>query len=66
MANEDEKDLNFKVSLGFHKAFKIAAAENELSMKDLLEDAFWLWLDREGSIKLRRKIRAAILTSQRK
>ncbi|WP_440867877.1 hypothetical protein [Symbiopectobacterium purcellii] len=33
-------DLNFKVSPEFHRAFKIYAASNDMSMKDVLMAAF--------------------------
>jgi hypothetical protein len=33
-------DLNFKVSAEFHRAFKIYAAANDMSMKDVLMAAF--------------------------
>ena len=33
-------DLNFKVSADFHRAFKVAATERGMKMKDLLEASF--------------------------
>lgn len=37
------QDLNFKVDPSFHRLFKTTAAQNGMSMKELLEDAFRLW-----------------------
>lgn len=48
MANENEKDLNFKVDPRLHTAFKVIAADAGISMKDLLEDCLWLWIDHRG------------------
>lgn len=47
MAPDDEKDLNFKVSARFHMEFKYGAARHRISMKELLEDCFALWLAHE-------------------
>jgi hypothetical protein len=38
-------DLNFKVSEEFHRAFKGAATLTGISMKELLEEAFNLWVE---------------------
>ncbi len=40
--------LSFQVSPEFHKEFKIAAAANDMSMKELLEACYLAWLDQNG------------------
>lgn len=47
MATDDDKDLNFKVGIRFHTEFKYAATRRRMSMKELLEDCFSLWLAHE-------------------
>lgn len=39
------RDLNFKVDPEFHTKFKMTAAASGKSMKELLEEAFDLWVD---------------------
>lgn len=39
-------DLNFKVSAEFKKNFKIAAATQGISQKDLLQEIFEYWSER--------------------
>ena len=41
-------DLNFKVSAEFKKNFKIAAATQGISQKDLLQEIFKHWSERKG------------------
>jgi len=55
--DDDEKDLNFKVDPRFHQTFKFAAAGARVPMKDLLEDCFWLWIDRLGDFEERKRLR---------
>lgn len=57
MTTDDEKDLNFKVDPQFHQAFKLAAAGACISMKDLLEDCFWLWINRLSDLDQRKRLR---------
>ncbi len=42
---ERTKDLNFKVPVSFHKAFKKFAIVHDMSMKDLLEASFLYYQD---------------------
>jgi|GEM_PF-5764591 len=42
---EKTKDLNFKVPVSFHKAFKKYAIVHDMSMKDLLEASFGYYQD---------------------
>jgi hypothetical protein len=35
-----EKDLNFKVPLGFHTGFKLTAAKRDMPMKEVLMDMY--------------------------
>lgn len=41
-------DLNFKVSAEFKKDFKIAAATKGISQKNLLQEIFTYWSERNG------------------
>lgn len=43
---EKTKDLNFKVPVSFHKAFKKYAIVHDMSMKDLLEASFEYYQDK--------------------
>lgn len=42
---EPTKDLNFKVPVSFHKAFKKYAIVHDMSMKDLLDASFLYYQD---------------------
>lgn len=57
MMTDDEKDLNFKVDPQFHQAFKLAATGACISMKDLLEDCFWFWINRLNDLDQRKRLR---------
>lgn len=39
----DVRNLNFRVPAEFHKEFKMTASMHEISMVDLLQDAFTLY-----------------------
>lgn len=62
MANDDEKDLNFKVGTHFHTEFKSAAARRRMSMKELFEECFTLWLGHQD----RRRILELLMDRQEK
>jgi hypothetical protein len=47
------KDLNFKVSPSFHRAFKAASTMSDLSMKELLEASLLAWIDANGAETLK-------------
>lgn len=40
------KDMSFKVDAEFHRRYKSAAALSGLQMKDILEQSFELWLQK--------------------
>jgi len=41
------KDLNFKVAADFHRLFKTTAAEHGMAMRELLEAALQVWLEKK-------------------
>lgn len=45
MKEEKLKDMSFKVSPEFHTQFKVVAARSNLSMRELLEESFRLWME---------------------
>ena len=45
-------DLNFKVDPGFHHLFKLTAALNGITMKELCEASFWVWLKQQPPEKI--------------
>jgi hypothetical protein len=47
-SNDDIQDMNFKVSPDFHRRFKSTATLWGMSMKDLLEASFKLWVEKHG------------------
>ena len=47
-ANDEIKDLNFKVDPAFHRQFKLTASAWGMSMKELLEAAYNAWIDQHG------------------
>lgn len=54
-------DMNFKVSEEFHRAFKAAAVMNGISMKELLEEAFRLWADKNQVLHVARDAAAGVV-----
>lgn len=50
------QDMNFKVDAEFHRAFKMAAVMNDLSMKELLDASFRAWIDQNGAVTIKRLI----------
>jgi len=43
-----QRNLNFKVDPAFKRAFKIIAAQRGMSMKELWEASFRVWVDKES------------------
>ena len=41
-------DLGFKVTSAFRTRFRLAAALTGLSMKDILAEAFEVWIEKKG------------------
>lgn len=54
-------DLNFKVTEEFHRAFKAAATIKGISMKELLEEAFRLWIDRNHMPQMIADVEAGVV-----
>jgi hypothetical protein len=48
-SGDDIQDMNFKVSADFHRRYKTTATIWGMSMKDLLEASFKLWVEKHGS-----------------
>lgn len=46
---EKLKDMSFKVDPEFHRRYKSAAALNGVQMKDILEESFELWMEKQNS-----------------
>lgn len=49
MKAEKWADLNFKVSPDFHRKFKSTAVTSGMSMKELLEEAYNAWVDKQAA-----------------
>lgn len=47
-SDEKLQDLNFKVASDFHRTFKITALMWNMTMKELLEASFRLWVEQHG------------------
>lgn len=47
--SDDIADMNFKVASDFHRRFKTEATIRGLSMKELLEESFKCYLDKNGA-----------------
>lgn len=54
-------DLNFKVAEEFHRAFKAAATLKGISMKELLEEAFQLWAERNDLQHVAKDVAAGVV-----
>lgn len=55
----ETNDLNFKVDPGFHHLFKLTAALNGMTMKELCEASFWVWLKQQPPEKIGELMRLA-------
>lgn len=51
--NSGVQDLNFKVEPDFHRAFKTTATIKGMSMKELLEASFSIWIETYGDDTIR-------------
>jgi hypothetical protein len=54
------QDLNFKIEPAFHRAFKLAATLNGMSMRELLEASFKTWVEKYGDKQLKALIRGGL------
>lgn len=54
-------DMNFKVTEEFHRAFKAAAVITGISMKELLEESFRLWIARNQVENVARDVSAGVM-----
>jgi hypothetical protein len=48
-SNAGLQDMNFKMDLDFHRAFKATAGLRNMAMKELLEASFRCWIDTHGN-----------------
>jgi hypothetical protein len=46
---EKYQDMNFKVSEDFHTDFKLTATAWKMSMKELMEASYKLWVENNGN-----------------
>ena len=60
-SNTRAADLNFKVSEEFHRAFKAAATIKGISMKELLDEAFQLWVERNQMAHMTADVSAGVV-----
>jgi hypothetical protein len=47
-AAESLRDMNFKMDPEFHRAFKLTAISHGMTMKELFEASFRVWVDKES------------------